>query len=234
MEKGELYLIPNLLGEADPQLYFGTEVFTTIKKLTHFIVESEKNARRYLIKLGIQTPIDDLTFYLLNKHTEINDLATFVKPLTKGVHIGLISDAGCPGVADPGAEIVKLAHQQSIKVRPLVGPSSILLGLMASGFSGQSFSFHGYLPHDITLRNKQIKTLESRAKNEKQTQLFIETPFRNDKLLDELIKTLHKDTMLCVAADLTLQTETIVSKSISEWKKNKHSFHKRPAIFLLF
>lgn len=234
MAKGELYLIPNLLGDGDPKLYFGQEVFQTIKKITHFIVESEKNARRYLIKLGIETAIDDLTFYVLNKHTDVNDLATFIKPLTAGTDIGLLSDAGCPGVADPGAEIVKLAHTHQIPIRPLVGPSSILLGLMASGFSGQSFSFHGYLPHDNTDRGKLLKQLESRAKSEKQTQLFIETPFRNDKLIDELIRILNNDTLLCVAVDLTLKSETIISKSIREWKKNKPSFHKRPAIFLLF
>tara|TARA_R110002049_G_scaffold197096_2_gene366769 strand:+ start:5706 stop:6410 length:705 start_codon:yes stop_codon:yes gene_type:complete len=234
MSKGELYLIPNLLGEGDPKLYFGQELFSIIKKLKYFIVESEKNARRYLIKLGIETPIDDLTFYTLNKHTDLNDLATFIKPMTNGIAMGLISDAGCPGVADPGAEIVKLAHIQNIPIRPLVGPSSILLGLMASGFSGQSFAFHGYLPHDNSDRTKLLKQLEGRAKTEKQTQLFIETPFRNDKLIDELIKTLHKETMLCVAVDLTLESETIISKPISEWKKNRASFHKRPAIFLLF
>ncbi len=234
MRKGELYLIPNLLGEGDPKLYFGQELFDTIKNLTFFIVESEKNARRYLIKLGMETPIADLTFYVLNKHTDSNELTSFIKPLKEGINMGLISDAGCPGVADPGAEIVKIAHAQNILIRPLVGPSSILLGLMASGFSGQSFAFHGYLPHDNTQRSKLIKQLESRAKSEKQTQLFIETPFRNDKLLDELIKTLNKDSMLCIAADLTLPSETVISKPVAEWNRNKPSFHKRPAIFLIF
>ncbi len=234
MPKGELFLIPNLLGGGDPKQYFGEEIFKTIKKINHYIVESEKNARRYLLKLGIETAIDDLTFFVLNKHTDTNELATFIKPLENGIDVGLISDAGCPGVADPGSEIVQIAHARKIPIRPLVGPSSILLGLMASGFNGQSFAFHGYLPHDKAERGKRLRQMESRAKQEKQTQLFIETPFRNDKLIPELANVLNKDTMLCVAVDLTLDTETIITKSIGEWKKNKASFHKRPALFLFF
>lgn len=234
MPKGELFLIPNLLGGGDPKQYFGEEVFKTIKKINHYIVESEKNARRYLLKLGIETAIDDLTFFVLNKHTDTNEFATFIKPLENGIDVGLISDAGCPGVADPGSEIVQISHARKIVIRPLVGPSSILLGLMASGFNGQSFAFHGYLPHDKAERGKRLKQMESRAKLEKQTQLFIETPFRNDKLISELANVLNKDTMLCVAVDLTLDSETIITKSIGEWKKNKASFHKRPALFLFF
>ena len=233
-QKGELYLIPNLLGGGSPDQYLGKDLFSIIQKLTHFIVENEKNARRYLIKLGISTPIDDLNFFILNKHTDLNDLHSFIQPLKNGISMGLISDAGCPGVADPGAEIVKIAHQFKIPVRPLIGPSSILLGLMASGFNGQSFCFYGYLPHDSAQRNKQLKSMELIAKKEKQTQLFIETPFRNEKLIDELVRTLDKQTMLCVAADLSLDSETIVSQNIGSWKKERPNFHKRPAIFLIF
>ncbi|MBR9831559.1 SAM-dependent methyltransferase [bacterium] len=233
-QKGDLYLIPNLLGGGNPDQYLGKELFSIIQKLTHFIVENEKNARRYLIKLGIPTPIDDLNFFILNKHTDLNDLHSYIKPLKDGISMGLISDAGCPGVADPGAEIVKIAHQFNIPVRPLIGPSSILLGLMASGFNGQSFCFHGYLPHDSAQRNKQLKSMELTAKKEKQTQLFIETPFRNEKLIEELVRTLDRQTMLCVAADLSLESETIVSQNIGSWKKERPNFHKRPAIFLIF
>ncbi|NBG67238.1 SAM-dependent methyltransferase [Acidiluteibacter ferrifornacis] len=233
-QKGDLYLIPNLLGGGNPDQYLGKELFSIIQKLTHFIVENEKNARRYLIKLGIPTPIDDLNFFILNKHTDLNDLHSYIKPLKDGISMGLISDAGCPGVADPGAEIVKIAHQFNIPVRPLIGPSSILLGLMASGFNGQSFCFHGYLPHDSAQRIKQLKSMELTAKKEKQTQLFIETPFRNEKLIEELVRTLDKQTMLCVAADLSLESVTIVSQNIGSWKKGRPNFHKRPAIFLIF
>jgi 16S rRNA (cytidine1402-2'-O)-methyltransferase len=232
--KGELFLIPNLLGGGNPEKFLGRDVFTTIKGLKHFIVESEKNARRYLLKLGIETPIDDLTFYLLNKHTDPNELNSFINPLKEGISMGLISDAGCPGVADPGADVVGIAHLNRIPVRPLIGPSSILLGLMASGFNGQSFCFHGYLPHDTAERNKQLRSMELTAKKEKQTQLFIETPFRNEKLIDELIKSLDKQTMLCVATDLTLDSELIMTQSIEAWRKGRPNFHKRPAIFLIY
>ncbi len=233
MQTTKLYLIPNVLGIGNPESYFGTEVFNTIKKLKYFVVENEKNARRYLLQLGIETPIDDLTFFNLNKHTDLNEIPSYIKPLLEGNDMGLLSDAGCPAVADPGALIVALAHQNNITVHPLIGPSSILLGLMASGFNGQSFVFHGYLPHDHFERQKQIKSMEVATQKEKQTQIFIETPFRNDKLLEELKKTLNPKTSLCVAVDLTLAKETIISQTIQEWKKNKSSFHKRAAIFLI-
>lgn len=222
-----------MLGAASPESYFGTEVFETIKKLKHFVVENEKNARRFLIQLGIESPIDDLTFYTLNKHTDLNEIHSYIKPLLQGNHMGLLSDAGCPAVADPGALIVELAHQQQITVHPLIGPSSILLGLMASGFNGQSFVFHGYLPHDNFERQKKLKSMEMAVQKDKQTQIFIETPFRNDKLIEELKKSLHPKTSLCVAVDLTLASETIISQSIANWKKTKSCFHKRAAIFLI-
>ena len=183
--------------------------------------------------MGIITPIQDLQLVTLNKHTKYNEINTYLKPALEGKSIGLLSEAGCPGVADPGAEVVNLAHQMGIKVVPLVGPSSILLAIMASGLNGQSFAFNGYLPIDQKDKTKRLKDLEFYSKQHKQTQLFIETPFRNQKLLEDILNTCSATTQLCIATDITLPTEIIKTNSIEYWRKNIPNLHKRPAIFLI-
>ncbi len=203
-----------------------------INKIDYYIVENIRTARRFLSKSKIETKIDDLVFYELNKHTQPEELAEFIKPLLNGKDIGLISEAGCPAVADPGADIVALSHNADIEVVPLVGPSSILLALMASGFNGQSFAFNGYLPVKSPARVAKLKKDEQRSRTEGQTQIYIEAPYRNRQLLDAMIATLNPTTKLCVAIDLTLDSQQITTKTVKAWKQNKPEFHKRPAIFL--
>lgn len=204
-----------------------------INEIDVYIVENIKTARRFLKRAGITKPIDELTFFELNKRTQITDLPTFLKPIAEGKNIGVLSEAGCPGIADPGADIVDLAQRSKIKVTPLVGPSSILLSLMASGFNGQSFCFNGYLPKDQKDRSRKLKELERLAKNKQQTQLFIETPYRNMHVYEDLLKNCFDSTKLCIAVDITLQTEKITTKTIEEWKKTKINLQKRPCIFLI-
>jgi len=230
--KGTLYLIPNLLGGEDIQIV-PPYVLSLINQIRIYIVENERNARRYLIKLGIQTAIDDLTFHVLDKHDKNAGTEGFLKSALQGQNIGLISEAGSPAVADPGALVVAAAHRQNISVQPLVGPSSILLALMASGMNGQQFTFHGYLPIDRQERIQKIKWLDKLVQKEGYTQIFIETPYRNNKLLEQLVKNCQTHTKLCVAVDLTLPTQQIVSKSIGKWKGKSIDLHKRPALFLL-
>jgi 16S rRNA (cytidine1402-2'-O)-methyltransferase len=182
----------------------------------------------------LKSPQSELTIHDYSKHNRDTGTADFFKGLQTGKDVGLMSEAGCPGIADPGAEIVEKAHRMGIKVIPLVGPSSILLALMASGFNGQSFTFHGYLPIDKVERSKQIRELESMAEKNNQTQIFIETPFRNNPMLEEILKTAHPKTRLCIACDLTSATEFIQTKTIAEWQKKVPELHKRPAIFLIF
>ncbi len=234
MNKGKLYLIPTTLGEIDPISTIPSSVYQIINEIDTYLVENEKWARQYLKKLGIKKPLQEISLFVLNKHTDITELSTAMKCLLEGKNMGIISEAGCPGIADPGAEAVKLAHQKNIQVVPLVGPSSILLALMASGFNGQSFAFQGYLPIDRNERNKRIKELEKLVQSQHQTQIFIETPFRNNHLLEDLLKNCSSTTMLCVAMDLTLPDEFIQSQSINDWKMKIPNLHKRPAIFLLY
>ena len=204
-----------------------------INEIDVYVVENIKTARRFLKKAGILKPINELTFFELNKRTQDTELPTFLKPIFEGQNVGVLSEAGCPGVADPGADIVALAQEQKIKVVPLVGPSSILLALMASGFNGQSFCFNGYLPKDQKDRTRKIKELEKAAKNKQQTQLFIETPFRNSHVIEDIIKNCFSTTKLCIAVDITLQTEQIYTKTVEEWKTTKINLQKRPCIFLI-
>lgn len=204
-----------------------------INEIDVYVVENIKTARRFLKKAGILKPINELTFFELNKRTQDTELPTFLKPIFEGKNVGVLSEAGCPGVADPGADIVALAQEQKIKVVPLVGPSSILLALMASGFNGQSFCFNGYLPKDQKDRTRKIKELEKAAKNKQQTQLFIETPFRNSHVIEDIIKNCFSTTKLCIAVDITLQTEQIYTKTVEEWKTTKINLQKRPCIFLI-
>jgi 16S rRNA (cytidine1402-2'-O)-methyltransferase len=205
-----------------------------ILPIRHFIVENVRTARRFLKQAVPEISIDDLTFYTLNKHTSKEELSGFLKPIEAGFPVGIISEAGCPAIADPGADIVAIAQQKNIRVIPLVGPSSILLALMASGFNGQSFAFLGYLPIDQDQRVKTLKLLEQRIYAEDQTQLFIETPYRNGKMLEDILKTCKPATKLCIAADITLESEFIKTKSITEWKKQIPELSKRPCIFALY
>ncbi len=235
MSKGTLYLVPNFLG--DPQtspLLIPDEQLTIIRGLTEFIVENEKNARACLKGLQITTPQNQLTIHVLDKHNPVHGIPTYLKSAESGGNIGLLSDAGVPCVADPGAEVVKIAHKKGITIVPFVGPSSILLAIMASGFNGQSFTFHGYLPIDAPNRAKKLKQLEKDSRERKQTQVFIETPYRNNPMLGDILKQCLPSTLLCVACNLTLPDESITSQSIEQWQKNTPDLHKKPAVFVLF
>lgn len=233
MNKGAVYLIPVTLGDTPVSQVipeFNTQI---INEIDVYVVENIKTARRFLKKSGIIKAIDELTFFEINKRTQPHELPTFLKPIDEGKNIGILSEAGCPGVADPGAEIVNLAQEKGIKVVPLVGPSSILLSLMASGFNGQSFCFNGYLPKEQKDRVYKLKELERRVFSQQQTQLFIETPFRNNHLLEDILKNCSDNTKLCVAVDITMETELIQTLPIKDWKKTKLDLHKKPCIFLL-
>lgn len=231
---GTLYLIPITLGESPISQVIPEYNNTIINEIDVYIVENIKTARRFLKKAGILKPIDELTFFEINKRSNTSNYPTYIKPLAEGKNIGVLSEAGCPGVADPGAEIVALAQEQGYKVVPLVGPSSILLSLMASGFNGQSFCFNGYLPIEQKDRIYKLKDLERLAFREKQTQLFIETPYRNMPLFKDILATLNNNTKLCIAVDITSNTEEIYTKTIEDWKKEtKIDLNKRPCIFLI-
>nr|WP_294865436.1 SAM-dependent methyltransferase [uncultured Pseudogulbenkiania sp.] len=229
---GTLFLIPTPLGdEATPWLPEPERA--RVLHLTHFVVEAEKTARKHLKALGVATPIRELTLSTLNEHTKPAEVAALLQPLAEGLDLGLVSEAGCPAVADPGAQLVALAHEKGYRVEPLIGPSSILLALMASGANGQCFAFHGYLPVDAAERAKAVKELEQRSRQRNETQIFIETPYRNNALLQQLRETLSPATRLCVAADLTLPSQTIVSRRVKDWPKEAPDFHKRPALFVV-
>jgi 16S rRNA (cytidine1402-2'-O)-methyltransferase len=233
MQPGTLFLIPVPLADAASAKSFTPYLVDTINAVKEYIVENEKTARRFLKEAGLKTPQSELVIHDYGKHKRDEGLKEFFTGLMAGNDVGLMSEAGCPGIADPGADIVAEAHRKGIKVVPLVGPSSILLALMASGFNGQSFTFHGYIPIDKVERAKKIKELEALAEKN-QTQLFIETPFRNDSMLDDVLKTCKPQTRLCIACDITASTEFIKTMSIGDWKKQVPDLRKRPAIFLLF
>lgn len=229
----KLYLIPNLLSEGDWQNVLPAHVLPVLTQTRYFIVENIRTARRFMKQVNQDIEIDDLTFFELNKHTPSSEIPSFLNPLEKGEDIAVISEAGCPGVADPGAEIVKLAHQKRMEVVPLTGPSSIILSLMSSGLNGQNFAFNGYLPVKSDERSKAVKVLEKKAKIEQQTQIFIETPYRNNQLIKDLLKMCSSATLLCIAANLTGENEFIATRPIGEWKKGVPDLHKQPAIFLI-
>jgi 16S rRNA (cytidine1402-2'-O)-methyltransferase len=233
MTMASLYMIPNLLSEAPWQGVLPQHISEIVSKLRFFIVEDVRNARRFLKKIDPSINIDELAFFELNKFTTEIQKTEYLKPLAEGFDVGLLSEAGCPGVADPGADIVRLAHQCHGRVVPLVGPSSILLALMASGLNGQQFAFHGYLPVKQPERISKIQQLEKQAYSLKQTQIFIETPYRNTPLIHDLLKSCQPSTLLCIAADLTSENEFIQTRSIFLWKKQVPDLDKRPAIFLL-
>ncbi len=230
---GTLYLIPTTLGDSSISSVIPNDITILLKQIKHFIVEDIRTTRRYLKKVDKSIDIDELTFYELNKHTTPQQKSGFLNSAKKGNHIGIISEAGCPGVADPGSDIVAAAHHQNIKVVPLVGPSSILLSLMASGMNGQSFAFHGYLPIKSGERTKAIKHLENLSVREKQTQIFIEAPYRNNHLLKDILSACNPKTRVCVACDITLETEFIKTKSVTQWKNKLPELHKKPTIFLI-
>lgn len=230
---GKLYLIPTTLGDENPYKVLTADIKPLVESIKFYFVENERTARRFLKKLEQSINIDEIEFFEINKRSRHDELVEFMAHATEGHDIGVISEAGCPGVADPGAEVVKVAHQKNIVVKPIVGPSSILLALMASGMNGQTFTFVGYIPIKHPSRGKTMHYLEQQATKHDQTQIFIETPYRNNSLIEELTKTLNNNTRLCVACDLTMETEFIQTKTIREWKKDLPDIHKRPAIFLI-
>ena len=230
-----LYLLPVTLGDTPLSSVLPAYNKEIILQIKHFIVEDVRSARRFLKKVDKDIDIDALTFYPLNKHTSPEAISGYLKPLQAGSSMGVISEAGCPAVADPGADVVAIAQKKNLKVVPLVGPSSIILSVMASGFNGQSFAFNGYLPIEAGERAKKIKTLEQRIYNEHQTQLFIETPYRNNKMVDELLHQCRPQTKLCIAANITCEGEYIHTHTVAEWKKsNVPDLSKIPCIFLLY
>lgn len=233
INKGKLYLIPTTLGDNDLMEVLPISVRNTILHLDRFIVENEKTARRFIKNICPEKNQQILKFNLIDKHTDSSLYESYLDDCFSGISVGVISEAGVPGIADPGAEIVKIAHRKNIQVVPLVGPSSILLAMMSSGFNGQNFTFNGYLPIDASEKKSKIRFLEKQSKENNQAQIFIETPYRNNKLLDDLINTLNPTTKLCIAADLTLSSEFIQTQSIREWKNKKVDLHKRPAIFII-
>lgn len=235
MDTGTLYLIPTTLGKTPENNTIPEYTLDVLRKLDVLMVENLKSATSFLQWVGDTVPEYEIDFYPLNKNTPEQEIHSFLKPILNGRNAGILSEAGAPGVADPGAKLVKLAHQYQIKVVPLVGPSSILLALMASGFNGQQFSFHGYLPMDQKKRKSMISQLEGESRRHDRTQIFMEAPYRNDELLNDVIATCSPATRLCTATDITLPSEEIISKHISEWESMKlPDLNKRPTIFILY
>ncbi|HNC40469.1 MAG TPA: SAM-dependent methyltransferase [Nitrosomonas sp.] len=233
MQYGRLFLIPSPLGEGAIDWIIPSHVKQCIANLTYFVVEHPKTARHFLKQIALQRPIQAITLQTLDKHTPINELDSLLGPIYAGNDMGLLSEAGCPAIADPGANLVRIAHEKQIQVVPLVGPSSILLALMASGLNGQCFSFHGYLPIDKVSCAKKIIQMESESFKFNQTQIFIETPYRNKKLFELLAMHCQGSTHLCIASNLTLQDEGINTKTIKDWQTNLPDFEKKPTVFLL-
>jgi 16S rRNA (cytidine1402-2'-O)-methyltransferase len=230
---GKLYLIPTTLGDMNPDDVLPQTVKRSIDFITDYIVENEKTARKFIKSIHPEKVQSSLRISVLNKHTEIQEYNEMIQPCLEGKNIGLMSEAGCPGVADPGAAIVKVAHEKGIQVIPLVGPSSILLALMGSGMNGQSFAFNGYLPIDKSEKKTALKNLEKLSYDKNQSQLFIETPYRNNKLVEDMLQTLQPNTKLCIACDITLPTEYIKTLKVQDWKKIKLDLHNRPTIFII-
>lgn len=230
---GTLYLIPTTLGNDDVKVFLPEHVINIIDSLDEFIVENAKTARQFLKQCSISKPQSQITVHELDKHASKFNQQEFFDSLLKGKNVGLMSEAGCPGIADPGAEVVAIAHQKSIKVVPLTGPSSILLALMASGLNGQQFYFHGYLPKEKGECIAAIKKMEQHSQKNNCTQIFIETPYRNQQLFQLLIETCQQQTKLCLAADINLSSEQIKTKTIAQWKKEKPDLNKKPCVFLV-
>ncbi len=231
--KGKLYLIPTPLGEEFLPTNYNSQIKNIIPNLKFFIVEELKTARRFLKKIYPNINIDETTFYILNEHSEIKEYEDFLNPIENGNDIGLLSEAGCPAIADPGSQVVKIAHSKNISVIPLIGPSSIILALMASGLNGQNFAFLGYLPIKPVERKIKIQQIEKRSKLEKQTQIFIEAPYRNISILNDIIGNCNAETLLCIACNITQNDEYIQTKKINEWKNNIPNINKKPTVFLI-
>lgn len=230
---GKLYMVPTTLGGEQVNDVIPQSVQQLVSELRYFIVEDIKSARRYLRRVDRNFPIDESMFFELNKRTELKDLSRFLKPAVEGHNIGVISEAGCPGVADPGADVVALAHEMGIRVAPLVGPSSILLALMGSGFSGQEFTFHGYLPKDRKDRIRRLKDFEADTRRTGYTHIFMDTPFRNMNVLDDLLNELSDTTMLCIASNITFPDESVWSMSVEQWREKAYDLAKKPTLFLI-
>lgn len=232
---GKLFLIPTLLGATKPEQVLPAGTLDIVREIKHFVVENTRTTRRNLSRFGMCTPIDDIEFIELDKHNAHHlDLMEFLGPCLNGEDMGLMSEAGTPCVADPGAMVVDLAHSAGIQVVPLTGPNAMILALMASGFNGQAFAFHGYLPIKSPERQNAIRNLEKRSAANDETELFIETPFRNNAMLEDLCRNLHPKTRLCVASNITCEDEMIVSQDVGEWKHFKGDLNKKPAVFLIY
>ena len=233
LNKGNLYLIPTIIGEKTQEDTLTNPIINSIKEIDIFIVENIRTARRHIKQIDREKNIDNITFYSYGKYNNLDLEQDFLSHILSGQDVGLLSEAGLPCIADPGADIVSYAHDFQINVIPFVGPSSILLALMASGLNGQNFAFNGYLPIEKLKRVKNIKRLEELAKKTKQTQIFMETPYRNQQLIEGLLKTCNNNTKLCIASNITLPNVNIKTKRIAEWKQTKINIHKQPAIFLI-
>ena len=231
--KGKLYLIPVTMGDCEPMDVLAQTIPRAIELINTYIVENEKTARKFIKSVVPSKIQSELILKTLNKHTEIKEHQLMIQPCLEGINVGLMSEAGCPGVADPGAVIVKLAHEKGIQVVPLVGPSSILMAMMASGMNGQSFAFNGYLPIDKSDKKQALKNYEKLSFDKNQSQLFIETPYRNNKLVEDLLQALQPNTHLCIAADISLPTEFIKTMRVSDWKKALVDLHNRPTLFII-
>lgn len=234
MDRGKLFLIPNLIAPGTAKTVLPCNIKETVDTIDYYFAEELRTARRFLSEINIGKKIENLKFYKVDKDTSASEIQAYFSEVPPGENVGIISEAGCPCIADPGSLAVLEAHRLGMEVVPLVGPSSILLALIGSGLNGQSFVFHGYLPIEKELRAKAIRAMEKESAIKKQTQIFIETPYRNNKLLEELIKNCRGETRLCVAANLTSENQFIVTKTIKEWKDRSPDLNKQPAIFLLF
>ncbi len=232
-KQGKLYLIPTTLGNNEPFEVLPISVKKVIEQVNHYIVENEKSARRFIKKISPRKSQSSLHLFPLNKYTDAIEKQHYLDVCSDGINVGILSEAGVPAVADPGASIVTLAHQKNIDVVPMVGPSSIIMAMMSSGLNGQNFAFNGYLPIEKAERKKRIKQLEKWSFDKNQSQIFIETPYRNEKLLSDLLQTLSESTLLCVAVDITLPTEYIKTMPVAKWKYIKENLNKRPAIFII-
>lgn len=229
---GTLYLIPVPLGPTPPAAVLPIPVCEQARRLRHFIAENAKSARAFLKSLDIPVPLQEIQIQELNEHTKSNALEGLLQPLRQGLDVGLVSEAGCPGVADPGADLIRLAQQEGITVVPLIGPSSLLLALMGSGLCGQRFAFHGYLPAKEDERGKRLKTLEQESRRQNQTQMFIETPYRNTQMLNSLLQHLPPSTLLCLASSLTLPQQRLRTLSVAQWRQEEDPVAKEPTVFL--
>jgi 16S rRNA (cytidine1402-2'-O)-methyltransferase len=232
--KGTLWLIPNTLDDGDPIRSLPADVIEQVRRLRYFIIENEKNARRFLVKAGMKALLEEIEFGLLNEHTKSQDLDPLILPILKGKDAGILSESGCPGIADPGADLIRQAHSSGIRVQPMIGPSSIIMAVMSGGLNGQRFVFHGYLPAKPQERVRRIREIENRSKLYQETQVFIEAPYRNRQMLNDLIATLSPDTLLSISVDLTTENELIKTARVWEWTKFDVDLNKRLVVFSIF